>query len=87
MTIILDKVEYKGKEYFCRDITIFKGTDGEKTVSIADDALSTEIYANQDEDCEVDQCFAGYLPIDDITKLSDRKFAKVVEEVIYNNEP
>ena len=83
----LDKVEYRGKEYFYRTITIFNDTDGEKTVNVADEELGTEIFTNNDEGNDTDNMFAGYLSIDEITLLNDKDFAKRVEEVIYDNEP
>lgn len=81
--IELNKVQYKGKEYLYRTITILKGTDEEKTIDVAEEELSTDLYVNNDLDNEIDQQFACYPPYTCITQMNDDELAEYVENEFY----
>lgn len=81
----LDTINYNGVDYPYREITIFK-KENPRDILVSTEELANEIYKNGDEDSDVDNTFAGYVPTD---VLHGRKsdLVKYVERELYQNEP
>jgi len=82
-TKLLPTVNYRGKQYPYRYVTIFSRTDEMIGINVSTQSLGDAIMANNDEGCDIDNLFACFIEDEVFEGLTDTKLSKHIEEYFY----